>query len=557
MARWLRPLPPPEALLGPSSDDALDPFYTDPASSSVFTQQRRLGLMFRVGFFLAAGFLVAVLIARAAAGAVVSELTSLSRWMHVLAALHLGALALVARRARLRSARSVVALDVAGTVGTVVLLTANALLLGVRTVGTFNVILSTGLVLGLRSVIVPSSVRRTLAISIGGSGLAFAMVLGTATTGWPPAPPDPAWPVTYQIVSAALWLSVLTASAAATSRIVFGLRREVHAARRIGQYVLRDKLGEGGMGVVYRATHALLKRETAIKLLPPDKVDESTMARFEREVVLTAKLAHPNTVAVFDYGRTPDGAFYYAMEYLDGLTLGELVELTGPLPPGRVVHLLEQVCASLAEAHDLGLVHRDVKPANIMITSRAGIADLVKVLDFGLVKDLAHNDGRSAAGQVLGTPLTMSPEALTNPRSIGPAADLYAVGAVGYYLLTGANVFDGQTVVEVCAAHLYERPVPPSERVTAPIPAELEALVLQALAKRPADRPASARAMREALLACDVPPWTEEDAIAWWRDVGAPALAERELGDARSRLEGSPTLQVGGPERKEPPAAAA
>ncbi len=520
------------------------PTRSDPASTSIGTQQRRLALMFRIGFFLAASMLGAMLVARAAEGTLLAELGSPARWMHVLAVAHLGGLALLTRHVRLRRRSAVVFLDVAGSIGTIALLAADGLFVAARTAGTFNLILATGLVVVLRAVIVPSTATRTLAVSAAGIAVAFAMLAGATASGWPPAASDANWSPTYQLVSASLWLSAFAASAAIASRVVFGLRREVHAARRIGQYVLHEKLGEGGMGIVFRATHALLKRDTAIKLLRPSKVDAATLARFEREVTLTAKLAHPNTIAVFDYGRTPDGAFFYAMEYVDGLTLAELVELTGPLPPGRVVHLLSQVCASLAEAHELGLVHRDVKPANVIVTCRAGIADLVKVLDFGLVKDIAHGDDRSMAGQVLGTPITMSPEALTSPASVGPATDIYAVGAVGYFMLTGRHVFEGDTIVEVCAQHLYEAPVPPSARVRDPIPVELEEVILHALSKHASGRPTSARALRESLLACDVSPWTEEHALGWWRDVGVRELAKRQLRDARTRLEGSPTLRV-------------
>ncbi len=517
---------------------------SDPASSSFATQQRRVGLMFRLGFALSGSFLVVMLVARGVMGHLGDELRSPSRWMHVAATAWLALVWWFARRRLMRTTGRVVALDAIGTLGAVALLDANALLLPARTVGTFNVILTCGLVLVLRAVIVPSPWTRTLAVSAAASLLSVGLLVASTVAGWPPVLDDPSWPPAYQMISAAVWLSALTASATLASRIVFGLRREVRNARRIGQYVLHEKIGEGGMGVVFRATHALLRRDTALKLLPPSKIDAATAARFEKEVTLTAKLTHPNTIAVFDYGSTPDGSFYYVMEYLDGLTLGELVELTGPLPPRRVVHLVAQICASLTEAHELGLVHRDIKPANVVVTCRAGIADHVKVLDFGLVKDVARKDGLSTAGQLLGTPLTMSPEAITSPASVGPAADLYAVGVVAYELLTGQNVFDGATAVEVCAHHLYDAPVSPSARLGEPIDRDLEAIVLEALAKKPEERPASARIMRERLLACPVGTWTEDEAMAWWKDVGAEALARRQASSSRSTLERSPTLPI-------------
>jgi serine/threonine-protein kinase len=264
------------------------------------------------------------------------------------------------------------------------------------------------------------------------------------------------------------------------------------------------------MGVVYRASHAMLRRPTAIKLLSPERTGTDALNRFEREVRRTAMLTHPNTVTVFDYGRTTDGVFYCAMELLDGATLEEIVDVDGRQPEERVIHLLDQAAGSLAEAHDAGLIHRDVKPSNIMVVDRAGIPDLVKVLDFGLVKDVGVKASGEAstetaltmADSITGTPLYMAPEAVSAPESVDARTDIYALGAVGYYLLTGAHVFGGRSVLEVVAHHLHSEPVPPSTRVGVAVSAELEAVILACLAKRPADRPASARALRERLAAC-------------------------------------------------------
>jgi serine/threonine-protein kinase len=226
-------------------------------------------------------------------------------------------------------------------------------------------------------------------------------------------------------------------------------------------------------------------------------------------------------VAIFDYGRTPEGVFYYAMEYLEGLDLDALVAGCGSMPAGRVVHLLQQVCASLAEAHGMGLVHRDIKPSNIVLAERGGMPDVVKVLDFGLVKDLAGPEDSSltAAEVITGTPLFISPEAVTSPENVGPASDLYAVAAVGYYLLTGTHVFMGKTAMAICSAHAHIVPEPPSVRGVA-IPLDLEQLLMRGLSKEPQSRPASAREFRGALLACNVRPWTEQDAISWWDTQG-------------------------------------
>lgn len=271
------------------------------------------------------------------------------------------------------------------------------------------------------------------------------------------------------------------------------------------------------MGAVFLAQHALLRRPTAVKMLFSERVGPEALARFEREVRLTATLTHPNTVSIYDYGHTPDGAFYYAMEYLDGVDLERLVSRFGPQPPARVIHLLQQACASLAEAHARGLVHRDIKPANIILCERGGVPDTVKVVDFGLVKDVgAGSDAAlSRADMILGTPHYMAPESVRG-ASVDGRADLYALGAVGYFLLTGGPVFDAASPLEVCSLHLSEEPEAPSARAGTTLPERLEALVLACLRKEPGERPASAAELRRALLACEVPPWTEEDARAWW-----------------------------------------
>ena len=338
--------------------------------------------------------------------------------------------------------------------------------------------------------------------------------------------------------------------AAGFSQTIYGLRKAVSDIRRLGQYTLEKKLGEGGMGVVYRASHAMLRRPTAIKLLLPDRAGKDALTRFEREVRRTAMLTHPNTVTVFDYGRTTDGVFYYAMELLEGASLDEIVEVDGPQPEERVIHLLEQAAASLAEAHDAGLIHRDVKPGNILVVDRGGISDLVKVVDFGLVKDVGFKARGGAtsepaltmANAITGTPLYIAPETLTAPETVDARADLYALGAVGYWLLTGTHVFGGKSILEVCAHHLHSVPDPPSARLGAPVAADLEAVLLACLAKRPEDRPASAHVLRERLRACAAAGrWTNARAAQWWavhrhqlRSGGAEASAASAAVDARA-----------------------
>ncbi len=368
----------------------------------------------------------------------------------------------------------------------------------------------------VRAAVVPSTALRTFVIGVVCS-VPLAVVAGysydvaspvahidRSTIGW-----------TFSLVQGLLYAVV----AAIISKIIFGLEAKVRAAMQLGQYTLEEKIGEGGMGAVYRARHALLRRPTAIKLLPPDKAGERAIARFEREVQQTSRLTHPNTVAIYDFGHTPDGVFYYAMEYIDGLSLDELVQLTGPLPPARVIHLLVQAAEALAEAHDIGLIHRDIKPANIALCQRGGVADVVKVVDFGLVKDIAAPaDVRlSTTATITGTPLYLAPESLTDPDTVDGRTDLYALGAVGYYLLTGEPVFDGKTMVEVCGHHLHSVPESPSERLGSPIDDELEAIVLACLQKKAADRPADGHALRDELLACEAAgAWSRQDATSWW-----------------------------------------
>ena len=313
--------------------------------------------------------------------------------------------------------------------------------------------------------------------------------------------------------------TIATITCTVISRVIFGLRAEVREARRFGQYVLEHKLGEGAMGVVYRATHAMLRRPAAIKLLLPDRASELDLARFEREVQLTSRLVHPNTISIFDYGRTAEGVFYYVMEYLDGLDLQRLVDQYGPLDPVRAIHILAQISGALTEAHALGLIHRDIKPANVVLTDRPDEPDVVKVVDFGLVKRFGGGLDESAAGDsITGTPLYMAPEAISQPDTVDGRSDLYAVGAVAYFLLTGQHVFQAASVLEVCSKHMLEAPVPPSRRLGKALPADLEAIVLACLAKDRKDRPASAAALRTALLACadaerdDLPA-----ARAWWK----------------------------------------
>jgi serine/threonine-protein kinase len=383
-----------------------------------------------------------------------------------------------------------------------------------------------------RAVFVPSAALWTAAVSA-----ACALVVSALIALFPSgaAASDRA-----AAIWSAMWALCAVVVATLTSQVIYGLRQEVREARRLGQYTLEAKIGEGGMGAVYRARHAMLRRPTAIKLLPPEKAGSAALERFEREVQLTARLSHPNTVAVFDYGRTPDGVFYYAMEYLDGADLHRVVGADGPQPPARVVHVLRQAASALAEAHGIGLIHRDVKPENIILCERGGVPDVAKVVDFGLVRDLDQASALSRADVVQGTPLYISPEAISAPDRVDARSDVYALGAVGYFMLCGQPVFSGATLVEVCAHHLHTAPVPPSERLGRPLPEALESLVLGCLEKDPARRPPSASALERRLAALAAAhPWSEDDARAWWeRWRERPDVAHGERGP------GSTTLSV-------------
>jgi serine/threonine-protein kinase len=372
----------------------------------------------------------------------------------------------------------------------------------------------------IRAALIPSRPRRTITITaiIGAPQILVTAALVPSSHG------GLAW---RGLDSAALpWLPmnavvmwvIAIITCAVISKVIYGLRVDVREAARFGQYILERKIGEGAMGVVYRAAHVMLRRPAAIKLLLKERVSEADLIRFEREVQLTSRLAHPNTISIFDYGRTSQGVFYYVMEYLDGLDLQRLVDEAGPLEPPRAIHILAQISGALAEAHALGLIHRDIKPANIVLTERPDEPDVVKVVDFGLVKSFGGNLAASAAGDtIVGTPLYMAPESISRPDTVDGRSDLYAVGAVAYFLLTGRHVFQGATVLEVCSKHMVEAPVPPSQRLGKPLPTDLEAIVLGCLEKDPDARPASAAALRASLLACaDASRIDLPAARAWW-----------------------------------------
>jgi tRNA A-37 threonylcarbamoyl transferase component Bud32 len=308
------------------------------------------------------------------------------------------------------------------------------------------------------------------------------------------------------------------------THIINSNRQSAYNARRFQQYRLKEKLGAGGMGEVYRAEHLLLKRPCVIKLIRQEKsTDAASLARFEREVQSTAQLTHWNSLEIFDYGHTDDGVFYYVMEYLSGKSLEDLVSEHGPLPPERAVHFLRQVCRALREAHQLGLIHRDLKPANIFAANLGGVHDVAKLLDFGLVRQATADRPESLSltqeGSFSGSPLYMPPEQVVAYNEVDGRADIYALGAVAYFLLTGRPPFEGRNPIEVILDHANKPVTPPSNFVPT-IPTDLESVVLTCLEKRPADRFQNVVILEGALAACEcADKWTEEMADKWWGDA--------------------------------------
>ena len=375
------------------------------------------------------------------------------------------------------------------------------------------------MMVAIRAAVIPSAPRRTVVLTTavgvplvlattllvaGPSGRLTWRALDFETYAWMP------------LTQTVLW-SVAVITCTVISSVIYGLRAEVREARQLGQYVLEEKIGEGGMGEVYRARHGMMRRPTALKLIRVDRAGDQGVQRFEREVQLTARLTHPNTITIYDYGRTQDGIFYYAMELLEGANLQRIVALDGPQPPARVVRILSMVAAALNEAHAIGLIHRDIKPANIMLCTQGGEFDVVKLLDFGLVKDIemAGDVELTMANTLAGTPAYMSPESFVSPGAVDARADLYAVGAVGYFLLAGRPVFEGTSILKLYSQHVHESPAPLAARGLR-VPEMLDALIMSCLEKDPARRPQSAVELRGRLESCGVQPWDSEQAGAWW-----------------------------------------
>ena len=378
--------------------------------------------------------------------------------------------------------------------------------------------------------IAPSSPRKTLIAALAAATtIPIAIFYGLSIH----PNPDMSWFILLWLILPGYLCAAL---AVVPSNVIRGLGKQVKRARELGSYQIEDQIGKGGMGEVYRAKHRLLARPAAVKLISPAALRGSSpdqnrivIERFRREAEAAATLRSPHTIELYDYGIAEDGTFYYVMELLDGIDFQELVTRHGPLPSERVIHLMSQACDSLGEAHLAGLVHRDVKPSNILACRMGLRVDYVKVLDFGLVKtDPRHAEKQmeiTSAGAVSGTPSYMAPESITSVASVGPAADVYALGCVAYWLLTGHTVFNAANSTMMMMQHVQASPVPPSLKAPHPVPRDLEEILMRCLAKDPADRPQNAAELAQMLGKCRVAlPWSDSRANDWWRGHRAPEI---------------------------------
>ncbi len=398
-------------------------------------------------------------------------------------------------------------------------------------------------------IIVPNTTGKVLFVSLVAAAIEPAFILIRVARGVLDMPSANMW------IGQAFALGVAVALATVISRQLYQIGVKLSEARSAGSYQLKSKLGEGGMGEVWRAEHRMLARPAAVKLILPERLGDdeesrrTALGRFEREAQVTATLRSPHTIELFDFGVARDGTFYYVMELLDGMDMDSLITDFGPQPAARVVYLMLQACASLQEAHDAGIVHRDIKPANMFVCRYGGEVDFVKVLDFGLVKhrdvrrkdDSAPDTGAAVAetaaqltqvGRIAGTPAFMAPELALGEEDLDGRIDIYALGCVAYWLLTGCLVFERRSTQEMLVAHVAQEPPKPSTRVEGiDIPRDLENLIMRCLAKEADDRP-DARGLAKGLRALGLAErWTEERRTKWWSDQDrtdseSPAVVE-------------------------------
>jgi serine/threonine-protein kinase len=515
---------------------ATNPFFTSPEAKA-FYQSRVASFGLTIGAAGAVGLVFRIVIALAT-GTLNEKLAEPGFWLHATALVPCLAMWLIARGAPL-PLPTVVAVETMG------MLLASVAYIGMGMtippeVGA-DVITAFALSFAFfaRAVFVPSTARHTaylglligvplvsmMALHYRAANPFIWVMVGYDTRGF-----EQSTIIVSTALMTTMWWTLTVGLSSIACYTIHRLRSEVSNIRSLGQYQLERKLGEGAMGVVYQATHGMLKRPTAVKLLRPELGGREVHELFRREVQLTAQLTHPYTITIYDYGRTPEGLFYYAMELLDGASLQDIVEATGPQPVSRVVRILRDVAVALDEAHSVGLIHRDIKPNNIMLAHQGGAYDVVKVVDFGLVKRLSDEDDpeRSDTRTIKGTPHYLSPEGVTTPSEVDARSDLYALGAVGYFLLTGRPVFDGDTMFDICMQQVKGTPVPISDARGAPVPKALEELIMSCLAKDKGDRPASGQALADALDQLDITRWTRVDAERWWQQYGSQVENQRE-----------------------------
>jgi serine/threonine-protein kinase len=394
--------------------------------------------------------------------------------------------------------------------------------------------------------LLPMSPLRMLLAAVCSTAVVVATVLLSLAVHGTPASVQP-W-VSSLLLDITIPMLICAALTVFVSRVVYKLTRDLSRAHQMGSYQLVEQIGTGGMGEVWRAKHRMLVRPAAVKLIRPQVLGDAARSReverrFEREAQATAALRSPHTVELYDFGITREGIFYYVMELLDGLDLRSLVDNFGPTPPGRAIFLLRQACHSLEDAHRTGLIHRDIKPANLFACRRGIDYDFVKVLDFGLVKE-ALSGGMETKdltldGMARGTPAFMAPELATGGAKVDGRADIYALGCVAYWLVTGQVVFEAANPVLTLLRHVRDEPVAPSKRTGAPLPAGFESTILACLRKEPGHRPQTAAELGARLdaNASEVEPWTQTRAEAWWRDNAATI-------EARQKREPVPTASV-------------
>lgn len=410
--------------------------------------------------------------------------------------------------------------------------------------------------------IAPSTPGKTLLASLAAASMAPAVFFTSKAAGLT----SPEAPFGYFVLYFLFTTYLAAGMAWVVARWVHRWGTRLSRAREVGSYRLIERLGSGGMGEVWRAAHRMLARDAAVKIIRPELLTgtagdpETLLRRFEREARATAALGSPHTIQLYDFGVTEDGAFYYVMELLDGVSLETLVDRYGPLPAGRAVHLLRQACHSLGEAHARGMVHRDIKPSNLFTCRLGPDHDFLKVLDFGLVKTPdgfgSGSTALTAEGLGAGTPAFIAPEIVLGRERPDGRADLYSLGCVAYWLLTARRVFEGDTPLSVIVDHVQTPPVPPSRRTELPVPDALERVVLSCLAKDPAERPGSAGDLDRLLAECGAAAWGTDEAREWWElhvpasDVGAGAGEvgrSGKAGGSGGAGTGTPALSPAGP----------